>query len=219
MCVPVGRAHLLRRAPGRGARQDMRPRGHRHRATPKGPKCGIGPAHAISPSLSALGEGGGCHIWRDRGQCSGPGRGGAARQGRQQGQRGKQEARKRRRGERARGRQRQHTGGPGQPAPSLPGARATPCSPGVRWGGVSCSPDGLSCTTRDGGHQGQTSRDGGRGRQGCLTPASAAPQGRACPPPPPPSVPLLRLFTRQGTTPPSTSRVGPTQVSGQGTRP
>ena len=45
-------------------------------------------------------------------------------------------------GERAHGRQRQQRGWPGQPAPSLPGARATPAQP-ASGGGVSRSPDGL----------------------------------------------------------------------------
>ena len=44
--------------------------------------------------------------------------------------------------ERAHGRQRQQRGWLGQPAPSLPGARATPAHPALG-GGVSRSPDGL----------------------------------------------------------------------------
>ena len=62
-------------------------------------------------------------------------------------------------GERAHGRQRQQRGWPGQPAPSLPGARATPtqpasdgrCLPQPRW---------AVCATGAGAHQGQTNREG-----------------------------------------------------------
>ena len=45
-------------------------------------------------------------------------------------------------GERAQWRQRQQRGWPGQPAPSLPGARATPAQPASGGGGVARSPDG-----------------------------------------------------------------------------
>ena len=61
--------------------------------------------------------------------------------------------------ERAHGRQRQQRGWLGQPAPSLPGARATPaqlasgggCLPQLRW---------AVCATGAGAHQGQTNREG-----------------------------------------------------------
>ena len=79
---------------------------------------------------------------------------GAARQERQPGQGTRTEGM----GECAHERQRQQRGWPGQPAPSLPGARATPaqlasdggCLPQPRW------------ATGPGAHQGQTSREGER---------------------------------------------------------
>ena len=61
--------------------------------------------------------------------------------------------------ERAHGRQRQQRGWPGQPAPSLPGARATPAQPAS---GRGCLPQPrwAVCATGAGAHQGQTSREG-----------------------------------------------------------
>ena len=62
-------------------------------------------------------------------------------------------------GERAHGRQRQQRGWPGQPAPSLPGARATPAQLASAEG---CLPQSTwaVCATRAGAHQGQTSHEG-----------------------------------------------------------
>ena len=123
---------------------------------------------------------------------------------------------------RANGRPRLHRGRPGQPVPSLPDARAAPGQP-ASGGGCLPQPRWAVCTTRDGAHQGQTSREGEGDDKGAPHRHQQPTHGRPCPPPPPrvppppPSVPLPHLFTRQGTTPPSTSRVGPTQVSGQGT--
>ena len=62
-------------------------------------------------------------------------------------------------GERAHGRQRQQRGWPGQPAPSLPGARATPAQP-ASGGGCLAQPRWAVCATGAGAHQGQTSREG-----------------------------------------------------------
>ena len=64
-------------------------------------------------------------------------------------------------GERAHGRQRQQRGWPGQPAPSLPGARATPAQPAS---GRGCLPQPRRavCATGAGAHQGQTSCEGER---------------------------------------------------------
>ena len=62
-------------------------------------------------------------------------------------------------GERAHGRQRQQRGWPGQPAPSLPGARATPAQP-ASGGGCLPQPRWAVCATGAGAHQGQTSREG-----------------------------------------------------------
>ena len=61
-------------------------------------------------------------------------------------------------GERAHGRQRQQRGWPGQPAPSLPGARATPAQP-ASGGGCLPQPRWAVCAT-GAGDQGQTSREG-----------------------------------------------------------
>ena len=62
-------------------------------------------------------------------------------------------------GGRAHGRQRQQRGWPGQPAPSLPGARATPAQP-ASGGGCLPQPRWAVCATGAGAHQGQTSREG-----------------------------------------------------------
>ena len=64
-------------------------------------------------------------------------------------------------GERAHGRQRQQRGWPGQPTPSLPGARATPAQP-ASGGGCLPQPRWAVCATGAGAHQGQTSREGER---------------------------------------------------------
>ena len=64
-------------------------------------------------------------------------------------------------GERAHGRQRQQRGWPGQTAPLLPGARATPAQP-TSGGGCLPQPRWAVCATRAGAHQGQTSREGER---------------------------------------------------------
>ena len=63
--------------------------------------------------------------------------------------------------EHAHGRQRQQRGWPGQPAPSLPVARATPAQPAS---GRGCLPQPrwAVCATGAGAHQGQTSREGKR---------------------------------------------------------
>ena len=61
--------------------------------------------------------------------------------------------------ERAHGRQRQQRGWPGQPAPSLPGARATPAQP-ASGGGCLPQPRWAICATGAGAHQGQTSCEG-----------------------------------------------------------
>ena len=50
-------------------------------------------------------------------------------------------------------------GWPGQPAPSLPGARATPAQP-ASGGGYLPQPRWAVCATEAGAHQGQTSREG-----------------------------------------------------------
>ena len=50
-------------------------------------------------------------------------------------------------------------GWPGQPAPSLPGARATPAQP-ASGGGCLPQPRWAVCATGAGAHQGQTSREG-----------------------------------------------------------
>ena len=50
-------------------------------------------------------------------------------------------------------------GWPGQPAPSLPGARATPAQP-ASGGGCLLQPRWAVCATGAGAHQGQTSREG-----------------------------------------------------------
>ena len=62
-------------------------------------------------------------------------------------------------GERAQGRQRQQRGWLGQPALSLPGARATPAQP-ASGGGCLPQPRWAVCATGAGAHQGQTSREG-----------------------------------------------------------
>ena len=64
-------------------------------------------------------------------------------------------------GERAHGRQRQQRGWPGQPAPSLPGAGATPAQP-ASGGGCLLQPRWAVCATGAGAYQGQTSREGER---------------------------------------------------------
>ena len=85
-------------------------------------------------------------------------RGGGGGQERQPEQR-EQGTRMERMGERAHGRQRQQRGWPGQSAPSLPGARATPAQP-VSGGGCLLQPRWAVCATGAGAHQGQTSREG-----------------------------------------------------------
>ena len=85
---------------------------------------------------------------------------GTARQERQPEQR-EQGIRMEGMGERAHGRQRQQRGWPGQPAPSLPGARATPAQP-ASGGGCLLQPRWAVCATGAGAHQGQTSREGER---------------------------------------------------------
>ena len=62
-------------------------------------------------------------------------------------------------GERAHARQRQQRGWLGQPAPSLPGARATPAQP-ASGGGCLPQPRWAICATGAGAYQGQTSREG-----------------------------------------------------------
>ena len=82
---------------------------------------------------------------------------GAARQERQPGQ----ETRMDGMGERAHGRQRQQRGWPGQPAPSLPGARAPPAQP-ASGGGCLPQPRWAVCATGAGAYHGQTGREGER---------------------------------------------------------
>ena len=65
------------------------------------------------------------------------------------------------RGWEAHGRQQQQRGWPGQPAPSLPGARATPAQP-ASGGGYLPQPRWAVWATGAGAHQGQTSREGER---------------------------------------------------------
>ena len=86
---------------------------------------------------------------------------GTARQERQLEQR-KQGTRMEQMAERAHGRQRQLRGWLGQPAPSLPGARATPAQP-ASGGGCLPQPRWAVCATGAGAHQGQTSREGEKG--------------------------------------------------------
>ena len=57
------------------------------------------------------------------------------------------------------GGQRQQRGWPGQPTPSLPGARATPAQP-ASGGGYLPQPRWAVCAAGAGAHQGQTSREG-----------------------------------------------------------
>ena len=123
---------------------------------------------------------------------------GAARQGRQPGQReqgtGTWEV-----GEHAHGGQRQHRGWPGQPAPSLP-VLGQPLINRHQVGVVSRSPEWAVCAKGGGAHQGQTSREGERDDKG---PPAHTPhqrpqltQGRPGPPPPsvvPPARPSLPL--------------------------
>ena len=85
---------------------------------------------------------------------------GTARQERQPEQR-EQGTRMERMGERAHGRQRQQRGCFGQPAPPLPGARATPAQP-ASGGGCLPQPRWAVCATGAGAHQGQISREGGK---------------------------------------------------------
>ena len=85
-------------------------------------------------------------------------RSGTARQERQSEQR-EQGTRMEGMGERAHGRQRQQRGWPGQSAPSLPGARATPAQPASGWGCLR-QPRWAVCATGAGAHQGQTGREG-----------------------------------------------------------
>ena len=61
--------------------------------------------------------------------------------------------------ERAHGRQRQQRGWLPQPAPSLPGAKATPAQPASGGGGLP-QPRWAVCATGAGAHQGQTNREG-----------------------------------------------------------
>ena len=76
--------------------------------------------------------------------------------------------------------------------------------------------------TWDGAHQGPAARRKGTTRvphtniSSPPTGAHVSPNPRRVPPTPP-SVPPPRLFTLHGTTPPSTSRGGPAQVSGHAT--
>ena len=93
----------------------------------------------------------------ERGRARQTRRRGAARQERQPGQGARMEGME----ERVHGRQRQQRGWPGQPAPSLPGARATPAQP-ASGGGCLPQPRWAVCATRAGAHQGQTSREGER---------------------------------------------------------
>ena len=83
---------------------------------------------------------------------------GTARQERQPEQQ-EQETRMERMGERAHGKQRQQRGWLGQPAPSLPGAKATPAQP-ASGGGCLPQPRWAVCATGAGAHQGQTSHEG-----------------------------------------------------------
>ena len=83
---------------------------------------------------------------------------GTARQERQPEQR-EQGPRMEGMGERAHGRLRQQRGWPGQLAPSLPGATATPAQP-ASGGGCLPLPRWAVCATGAGAHQGQTSREG-----------------------------------------------------------
>ena len=83
---------------------------------------------------------------------------GTARQERQPEQR-EQGTRMERMAERAHGRQRQQRGWLGQPAPSLPGARATPAQP-ASGGGCLRQPRWAVCATGAGAYRGQTSREG-----------------------------------------------------------
>ena len=92
-----------------------------------------------------------------RGRAQQARRRGAARQERQP----RQGTRTEEMGERAHGRQRQQRGWRGQPAPSLPGARATPAQP-ASGGGCLPQPRWAVCATGAGAHQGQTSREGKR---------------------------------------------------------
>ena len=85
---------------------------------------------------------------------------GTARQERQPEQR-EQGTRMEGMGKRAHGRQRQQRGWPGQRAPSLPGARATPAQP-ASGGGCLPQPSWAVCATGAGAHRGQTSREGER---------------------------------------------------------
>ena len=62
-------------------------------------------------------------------------------------------------------RPRQHRGWPGQPAPSLPGARATPAQPASD-GGCLPRPRWAVCAKGGGTHQGQTSRERERDDKG-----------------------------------------------------
>ena len=64
-------------------------------------------------------------------------------------------------GERAHGRQRQQRGWHGQPAPSLPGARATPAQP-ASGGGCLPQPRWAVCATGAGAHQGRPAVRGKR---------------------------------------------------------
>ena len=101
------------------------------------------------------------HTRRDEGEHSRQGRGA------QQGRRGNQDSGNREPEwsgwQSVRGRQRQQIGWPGQPAPSLPGARATPAQPASS-GGCLPQPRWAVCATGVGAHQGQTSREGERDR-------------------------------------------------------
>ena len=88
------------------------------------------------------------------------GQGGGAQQGRRGNQNsGNREPEWEGMGERAHGRQRRQKGWPGQPAPSLPGARATPAQL-ASGGGCLPQPKWAVCATGTGAHQGQTSREG-----------------------------------------------------------
>ena len=84
--------------------------------------------------------------------------GGGQRQERQPGQGSRMEGM----GERAHGRQRQQRGWPGQPAPSLPCARATTPAQPASGGGCLPQPRWAVCATGGGAHSGQTSREGER---------------------------------------------------------
>ena len=103
----------------------------------------------------------GSHTRRDKGEHSR--QGGGAQQGRSGNQNSGNREPQEGMGERAHGRQRQQRGWPGQPAPSLPGARATPAQL-ASGGGCLPQPRWAVCATGAGAHQGQTSCEGDKDR-------------------------------------------------------